>query len=62
VQETRDPGILSGLGRKTNIFCKGKAGGWQAFPRERFNAVTANIMPQDMAKYDIIDLVWEGSL
>jgi hypothetical protein len=40
----------------------GKAGGWTAFPEEGFNGVTTNIMPQDMAKCDIIDLVWEVSL
>jgi hypothetical protein len=29
--------ILSGLGKKSIIFGKGKAGGWTAFPEEGFN-------------------------
>jgi len=62
VLKTRNPRILLGLGEKSIIFCKGKAGGWAAFPEEGFKGVTANIMPQDRAKYDIIDSVWEGSL
>jgi hypothetical protein len=61
-KEPKAPQILAGLGKKIIIFCKGKAGGWTAFPEERFNEVTTNIMPQYMAKYDIIDVVWEGSL
>ncbi len=60
-QETRDPRILLGLGERSIIFCKGKAGDWAGFPEEGFKGVTANIMPQDMANYDIMELVREGS-